>query len=369
MSDELGAVETTRVKKPRRYVEQRILVLHNADFGETSDGDPAFEARADVVNQAHDVARALVSRGHFVDVLGVDTEDLPGLFARLQEDPPDLIFNLIESLSRVDKYAVAAPALLDLFGVAYTGASVAAFVLSQDKLRSKQLLTAENVQTPRAALVGPLFRSHVADLAAVAGFGYPLIVKFADESGSFGLSADSVCSDGDALVRHLRTLRERHPGRRMFVEQYIEGRELNVALLGNRLLPTTEIDFSHLPPTEPRILTYDAKWKKDSVGYQRISGSKPAVGLPSQLAERIRQMAERAFSALGLCDYGRVDLRLSQDGTPYVLEVNPNCDLSDGAGLSMAAKAAGLSYEDLVDEVAQSALNRSRNGMAQSEPP
>lgn len=358
MSDDPEEPKSAKSSKHRRFAEQRILVLHNADFAETPDGDPAYESRADVLNQAHDVARALATRGHFVDLLGIDREDVPALLSRLQNDPPDLVFNLVESLVKIDAHQVVTPALLALFDVPFTGASAATMLLAGDKMRTKQVLAAEGIPTPRGVLLSGPFRSSVADLSSIARLGYPLIAKFPDESGSFGLTPHSVVNSDDSLLAHLRVLRETYPLRRILVEQYIEGRELNVSLLGHRVLPIAEIDMSRLPDGQPRIVTYDAKWNKTSADYALVSSSRTATDLAQPVAEKIKQVAERAFAALGMCDYGRVDFRLSSDGTPYVLEVNANCDLSDGAGLSLAARSVGIPYDELVEEVAQSARRR-----------
>ncbi|MFO0655159.1 MAG: ATP-grasp domain-containing protein [Polyangia bacterium] len=345
------------------FAEQRILVLHNADFGEQPDGDESYESRADVANQAHDVARALVTHGHFVDVVGIDRDELPSLMERLRTDPPDLVFNLVESLAMQDENCVAATAILELFGIPFTGSGTLAMSLSCDKQRSKHLLRGDGIPTPRAAVVEPQFRSRISDLNAVAAVGYPAIVKLLSEHGSQGLSFDSVVYDEESLIRQLRVMRDYFPGRRILVEQYIDGRELNVGLLGDRLLPVCEIDLSAIPTGKPRIVTYTGKWRPESEEYRMMPSSKVAVGLSAALTERIQQVAQRSFSALGVTDYGRVDIRLSQDGIPYVLEVNPNCDISDGAGLSRAALAAGIPYDALIEQVAYSARQRFSGGI------
>jgi len=343
-----------------RFPEQRILVLHNADFGEISDGDPTFESRADVVNQAHDVARALVTHGHFVDVMGVDRDDLGELTERLRDDPPDLVFNLVESLAQVDQNHVVAPALLELFGVPFTGPGTLAMAMCANKQRTKQILKAEGIPTPRWSVIEALFRSRVADLAAVngAGVGYPAIVKLLSEDGSQGISPASVVFDDEALGRQLRAMRDQFPGRRLLVEQYIDGRELSVAFLDDKLLPITEMDLTQIPSGQPRIVTYEGKWIKDSEAYKNTKPSTAAVDLPQALSDRIYSVARSSFAALGVVDFGRVDLRLSNDGTPYVLELNPNCDLSDGAGFSRAALAAGLPYDQVIETIATAARER-----------
>ncbi len=345
-------------ERSHSFPEQRILVLHNSDFGESSDGDPTHEARADVVNQAHDVARALVTHGHFVDVIGVDRDDLPELLERLQDDLPDLVFNLVGSLAQVEQNSVVATALLEAFGVPFTGPGTLSIASCCNKQRTKQILHSEGISTPRWSVVDAQFRSRVADLAAVAGVGYPAIVKLLADDGAQGISHRSVVFDDDGLARQLRAMREQFPGRKLLVEEYIDGRELNVSLLGERLLPMMEIDLSSLPKGLPRIVTYDWKWTKGSDDYKRASASTLAQGLSPSLIERIQSVARQSFAALGVCDYGRIDLRLASDGTPYVLEVNPNCDLSDRAAIALAAQAAGIAYDEMIEEIAESARDR-----------
>ncbi len=358
MSDDPDEPLQRATERPGTYQEQRILVLHNADFGESSDGDPSFESRADVVNQAHDVSRALVTRGHFVDVMGIDRRDLPDLLERLREDPPDLVFNLVESLAQVDQNAMAVTALLELFDVPFTGPGTLSVGICCNKQRTKQILKAEGLPTPRWGVVDGQFRSRIADLTAVAGVGYPAIVKLLAEDGSLGISSSSVVYDDDALARQLRVMREQFPGRKLLVEQFIDGRELYVALLGDRMLPVTEIDLSAIPAGQPRIVTYDGKWTKGSADYLNTPSSRLATGLSLSQTERLQSVARNSFAALAVCDYGRVDLRLASDGTPYVLEVNPNCDLSDGAGLSHSARAASIPYDQMIDAIAVSARER-----------
>ncbi|MBL8632085.1 MAG: hypothetical protein JNM40_02595 [Myxococcales bacterium] len=358
MPDDPGEPSTRTSESSSPFHEQRVLVLHNVDFPDNSDEVLGQESRTEVVSQAHDVSRALVTHDHFVDVMGIDREDLADLLGRLREDPPDLVFNLVESLSQLGQHEKVVPSLLELFDVPFTGSGAMTIALCGNKQRAKQILKAEGLLTPRWAVLDGLARSRVSDVAAVAAVGYPAIVKLLAEDGSLGLTFNSVVFDDDGLRRQLKVMREQFPGRKLLVEQYIDGRELHISLLGDRLLPITELDMSGLPPELPRIVTYNSKWEKDSLDYQRISSVMVAVGLSPSVTERILSAARHCFTTLGVTDYGRIDLRLAKDGTPYVLEVNPNCDLSDGAGLSRAARAAGIAYDQLITTIAASAKER-----------
>jgi D-alanine-D-alanine ligase len=185
---------------------------------------------------------------------------------------------------------------------------------------------------------------------------FPLIVKPAREDASVGITRTSVVHDRRQLAAQVARVRARFR-QPVLVERYIEGRELYVSLLGDDALPMHEIDFSTLPADRPRIVTYLGKWAPKSI---ECRGTRPikCEGLDDRSRERCVAAARAAFAALGLRDYARVDLRLAADGTPYVIDVNPNCDLSDGAGVSRAASYGGLSYPELIWRVCKAALAR-----------
>jgi D-alanine-D-alanine ligase len=345
---------------PAEPRELRILVLHNSDFDLDSAGSDAdVLARADVVGAAQDVARALAARGHFAEIQGVDADDLGALLARLKADPPDLVFNLVESLSGDARHHVLVPGLLELMQVPYTGSTPLPLALALHKFQTKQVLRAAGLPTPAAVLLPAAPRDRAADIAAARAVGYPLFLKLATEDGSLGITSESVVHGDEALLTQLDRLRGRytHP---ILAERYIAGRELYVSLVGNdppQVLPLLEMDFSRLPSGMPRIVSYDAKWKTESAAYQgTVSGQ--AAPVPPALLARIEEVARLSCVALEVTDYARCDFRLADDGTPYVLEVNPNCDLSDGAGFSKSAALAGIPYEQLVERIALAALAR-----------
>lgn len=333
----------------------KITVLFNQDYDPEAlnPEDPGWAARADVAGVARDVALALER------LPGAAVELLPaagrafGFVQRLVDAPPDLVFNLCESVSGDSRGELAIPPILDSLGLAYTGSPALALGLCLHKHKAKEVLRAAGVSTPEAAVV----RSP-ADLPAL-DVPLPAIVKPAREDASVGISRSSVCHDRaslEAQVLHvLATYRQE-----ALVERYVEGREIYVALLGNAppaILPFTEIDFSAMPADRPRIVTYEAKWAAGSVE-DRGTRSTGVEIADDALRGRIEETATAAFRALELCDYGRVDLRVSPDGVPYVIDVNPNCDLAAGAGFARAAARSGLSYEALVHRLVEVALAR-----------
>jgi D-alanine-D-alanine ligase len=342
----------------------RVVVLHNRDF-DPRDSDPEASSRADVENAARDVVRALVERGHVASLFAVAGDADPATAATaalgaLRELAPDLVFNLCESLGGDARHEIVLPTLLDAAGLRYTGSGPLALGLALRKDVTKQLLRARAVPTPPAFTVED-------DAVDGAALGFPLIVKPAREDASVGISCASVVHDQralDARVAEVRT-RYRQPA---LVERFVDGRELYVSLIGNdppEALPMHEIDFSAMPPDRPRIVSYEGKWDTSSVEYH---GTRPvrAVGLDDETRGRCEAAARAAFAALELRDYARVDLRLAPDGTPYVIDVNPNCDLSDGAGVSRAASFGGLTYPDLIERICEAAIARYRRESEES---
>jgi D-alanine-D-alanine ligase len=190
---------------------------------------------------------------------------------------------------------------------------------------------------------------------------FPLIVKPSREDASVGIENSSVVYTIDALKKQIsKIIREyKQP---VLVEQFIEGRELNVAILGNEepiVLPISEIDFSLLPKNFPKIVTYKAKWVEDSVEYKGTNGKCPA-DLPLKIQDNVKSIAMRAFSIMNCRDYARVDIRLTSNGTPYVLEINPNPDISIDSGFARSARTFGLEYPQMICKITEVALKRAK---------
>jgi D-alanine-D-alanine ligase len=358
-----SASETSERRPPsRRTRGKRVVVLYNVDYEDAPpEDDPAWAARAQVGEVAASVAAVLAEAGHDAQLVGVDG-DLAALRERLNELDPDCAFNLCESLCGDARLESAVPLLLELLGIPFTGSppEVLSFALRKDRVKKR--LEEAGIPTPAGRiLTSP---SDPCDLP------YPLIVKPVREDGSVGIWRTSVVHNDQELARAVEMVVTtfRQP---CLVEQFIEGRELNVALIGHptpRVLPLSEIDFGALPPDVPRIVSYDAKWSSGSVD---DLGTVPVLHplLPNSVAARVRRAAAEAFRAVGVRDYGRVDVRLAPSGIPYVVDVNPNCDLSAGAGMARAAAAVGIDYAALVGLLVRYASRRRRvsNGAARED--
>jgi D-alanine-D-alanine ligase len=338
-----------------------VAVLFNVDYQDSSpDGDPGYEARADVATVAEAVARELSDGAHEAFLLPVDG-DLSAMKQRIAELEPDCAFNLCESLAGDTRLESAVPLVLDLLGLPFTGSPAEAISQALYKDRVKQRLLSAGVPTPPACVMA--CATDACDLP------FPLIVKPVREDGSVGITSKSVVANETelraAVERIASTLRQP-----CLVEQFVAGREFNVALIGYptaRVLPLSEIDFSALPPDLPAIVSYEAKWNEGSVD---DLGTQPVLmpQLPNGVAARVRRVAVEAFRAVGVRDYGRIDVRLSPNGIPYVVDVNPNCDLSPFAGMARAAAAVGMDYASLVKLLVRYALRRRKKDVQEARP-
>ncbi|HET6611080.1 MAG TPA: hypothetical protein VFG83_03790 [Kofleriaceae bacterium] len=336
----------------------RVLLVYNTDYdAELMEASPADVSA--VREAALAVAAGVDGAGHGCEVLGIGGPDITTLMSRLKSDPPDLVFNLCESLAGNTKNEVVVPALLDLAGVAYTGPGPLAIGLCLHKDRTKDILVARGVPTPPSVVLAGEADFAAAEAGNLA-IDYPCFVKLCHEDASVGIDETNVAANPAALARRARQLvaAYRQP---VLAEAYVDGREVNVTLMGNGdeviALPLHEIDFSAMPAHRPRIVSYAAKWDPDHVDFGGTVPVPVTAMAPAQIAA-VTEVAIAAYGALGLRDFGRVDVRIAKDGTPMVIDVNPNCDLSPDAGFARAAAAAGMSYADLVGRICELASRR-----------
>ncbi len=313
------------------------------------------------------VCRAVNEYGLECEPMGLQGPDLGRLLEEVERNPPDLVFNLCESLNRDTRNEVVVPAVLDMLRVPYTGPGPITIGLCLDKDRTKQVLLRHGVPTPPHRVVNRLAEldDPAHPFGPAAGGDQPQLehaqfVKLLREDASIGIEASNLVTDRDALCRRVTELMREH-NQPILVERYIEGREVNVTVLGNgegaRVLPLHEIDFGRMPAERPRVLTYAAKWDENHVDYIG-SVPIPMVDVPPAVEEDIRRAALESFHALGLRDYGRVDMRLDDDGRPWVIDVNPNCDLSPDAGLPRTARSIGLDYPHIIGHICELAWRR-----------
>ena len=301
------------------------------------------------------IATDLRRAGYHAIVFNV-MDDFGRLVGAIESFRPDVIFNLVE-LFRDDPVSESAVAgVYSLLGVPYTGNTPLCLATCQRKFRTKLLLDSEKIPTAPYRLVEhlPLPRS--------LGLKWPVIVKPAREDASGGVDLGAVVKDRAALEQRVRHVLQRFH-QPALVEEYVEGREIHAGVFGNSppmVLPLMELEWIAEAGREwqPRILSYKAKWDPTSPEFYAYREMVPARRLPAGVANRIRETAIAAYRVLGCRDYARVDFRVAADGTPYVLEVNPNPNLLAGTGYLRCAENAGISAKAALDRLVRMALAR-----------
>jgi D-alanine-D-alanine ligase len=325
---------------------RRVLLLLHDELMPPESIEGLSPSEIHPIAQEYDVLSTLQNLGHEVKVLGV-TDELAPIRRTIDEWKPDIAFNLLTHFHGVGTYDSYVVSYLELLRCAYTGCNPRGLMLANDKVLSKKILTWHRIPIPRFA-VYPMGRR----AKAPPRLDFPLFVKSAAEHASVGISQASIVNDEDSLAERVEFI-HRTASTDAIAEQYIEGRELTVSVMGNTraiVFPVWEMRFENLPRGTAPIATSKVKWDLD---YQKKIGVKngPARRLPEGKPEEIVRMARRIYKALGLTGYARIDFRLAPDGRLYVLEANPNPDLCHDEDLADSAKAGGIDYPSLVQRI------------------
>ena len=334
----------------------RIGVLY--DFWWEDEGKhlrAARPPRRTADEDVQEVYEALKKAGHNPVYLRLD--GTAHSLIELAQSETDLVFNLVESFGGDDSYDTNVAAFLELLGRKFTGAGAHGLYLAQDKALAKKIFAFHGIHTPYFATVYRGRTDHSHDIQ------FPVIVKPAREDGSIGIHFGAVCGSIKELMERLDYIHTEFDTPAL-IEEYIEGRELYVSVLGNdkpEALPIVELDLSKLPKGTPRIAGSEVKWEEDTQAYKKTWPFLPE-DLDEDLVARIQDTAVQAFQALQLRDYGRIDFRLATDGTLHVLEVNPNPYLLPSAEFALAAKKAGRPFPQLIERIVEVALARYANG-------
>ncbi len=329
----------------------RVLVDEDEEQA-TGSGDKSPVVRTlDKKEVEQEVAEALVKLGH--DPVMYELDGTQKSLLGLGKADCDLVFNLVESFADDDTADFKIAAFLKLLGKKYTGTGTHGLLLAQDKAVAKKIFAFHGIHTPTFAksFRGRLDFSH--DLQ------FPVIVKPAREDGSIGIEFSAVVSSIRELMERMDWLHANFDSP-VLIEEYIDGREMYVGVIGNdnpEALPVVELDLSKLPDGTPKIAAAEVKWGKGTKAY-RDTKSAIATDVPDEITATLQQTAVAAFQALELRDYGRVDMRLQADGTVHVIEVNPNPWLSSRAEFAMAARKAGRTYPQLLEEIVELAIAR-----------
>ena len=333
----------------------KIVVIYDrvlVDEDEEAASDKAPVTRTlDKKEVEEEVAETLVKLGHDPVLHEIDgtTKTLFAL-ARIE---CDLVFNLCESFGGDSTADFKIAAFLELLGKRYTGSGTHGLMLAQDKATAKKIFAFHGITTP---LFGKYLRGR---LDFTHDMDFPVIVKPAREDGSIGIEFSAVVNSIRELGERMDWLHQ-HFDSPVLVEEYIEGREMYVGVIGNEkpeALPVIELDLSKLPEGTPRIAGAEVKWGKGTKAYKDTK-SAIATDLPEETVAALNQAAIGAYRALELRDYGRIDMRLQPDGRVHVIEANPNPWLASRAEFAMAARKSGRTYTELVAEIVELAMAR-----------
>jgi D-alanine-D-alanine ligase len=268
----------------------------------------------------------------------------------------NLVFNLTESYAGDDTMDMNIAGYMDLIHLPYTGTGPRGLFLGQDKSVAKKLFQFHEVKTPFFATSYKGMLDHSHDIE------FPLIVKPTSEDGSIGIDGDSVVGSIKELMERIHYIHEEFDSPAL-IEEYIDGREIYAAVLGNsnpEVLPLIELDLSKLPKGTPRVAGQDVKFDRETEAY-KLTKSALAEDLDEATVEKLTETARLAFSALKFRDYGRIDMRLSKKKEVFVIEANPNPWLASSQEFAMAAKKSGRNYTQLIGEIVDMAWSRAQS--------
>ena len=280
-------------------------------------------------------------------------DDLQLMLNDIKIKKPDVIFNFVEIYKEDSRFEMNIVGIYELLGIPYTGAPALALANCQNKILAKRLLSSNGLTIP------PYFIVNQKAIRYRHKLRYPLLVKPSLEDASVGIENESIVYNGKQLKERINYVLH-YFAQPVLVEEFIEGRELNVAVLGDkrlRVLPISEIDFSKMPDHLHNIVSYQAKWDPLHESYHKTIPKCPAR-LPKKIENKAKEMALKAFAVMDCRDYARIDMRLDSENKLYVLEVNPNPDLTDGAGFMRSAGAAGFSYAQALKRIIMLAYAR-----------
>ena len=314
-------------------------------------------AKADFHNEEwrteHYVASTLRKLGHEVKMLGVRS-DLALIRSTVEEFKPDIVFNLLEEFHDQPLYDQNVVSFLELIPVSYTGCNPRGMILSRDKALARKVLTYHRIPGPEFAVFHKGRK-----VKRPKKLNFPLFIKSQIEEASLGISQASIVDNERDFLERVAFMHEKH-NTDVIAEEFIDGRELYVGLIGNErltTLPIWELVFENMPEGAPRIATRRVKW---DAKYQKKHGitSREARDLSPELKKRIENLCRRTYRALGISGYARIDLRLRPNGDVFIIEANPNPEVADGEDFADSARKAGYSYEALLQKILALGLKR-----------
>ena len=337
---------------------QRVLALVHKGLEPPDEKVDKATAETAEWRMEYDVVRTLKVLGHEIRVIGVH-DDLTPIKKTMDEFKPTITFNLMEAFDDIIVFDQNVVSYLELLKVPYTGCNPRGLTLSRDKALAKKLMAYHRIPVPDF-LVVPLGGK----TKLPKRLQFPLIVKSLTYESSTGISQASVVENDEQLVKRVQFIHDTimTPA---IIEEFIDGRELYVGVMGNDRLqtfPVWEMSFAKLPENNWKIATERVKW---SVKYQKKHGIDTALaGLPDDQAAKVQHLSKRVYRALDLSGYARVDLRMKENGEMYVIEANPNPQLAQGEDFAASAQRAGVSYAKLIERIINLGLQWQPSRMA-----
>jgi len=325
----------------------KVLILfdvaHQLDPGETLSPE---QLKQEQKPTEADVMESLMRLGHSVETLAV-FDDVTHIVEKLNTCVPDVVFNLSESFRHNRAHEPNIPALLELMKVRYTGSGPDALLLCKDKAITKKVLAYHHIRLP-----GFVVSHRPSPLRRLKRFKFPAFVKPLSEESSDGISKASFARDEREAIERAQFIHQKFDCDAL-IEEYIEGRELYISVLGSRrltVLPPREVFFEHMPADVPKFATYRAKWND---AYRQKWGitNGAARELAPEVEKDLRKIARNIYGWLKIRGYGRLDVRLTPEGELFLIEVNPNPSLSQDEDFAQSAAAAGMDYDGLITAI------------------
>jgi D-alanine-D-alanine ligase len=331
--------------------EKRKTFIRGKNNGHSTENLVIEDLRNEILEEIDRVKKALEIRDRQVTVIPVGME-LQNFIEQIQRVNPACIFNFFESSNGNSLQEMNFSSVMDFLNLKYTGSKSFTLGLAVHKNLVKDLLVRNGIPTPEFWFI-PVEK----EVPSIGEYLFPLIIKPNREDASIGIDNEAVVYTQKQLTDRVSFVHEQFK-QPAIVERYISGRELNVSIIGNRklrVLPISEIDYSQMPAHLHNIVTYEAKWAEKSVYFQSTIPVCPTQ-LPKGVEEQVQEIALAAFRVIGCRHYARIDLRLDEKENPFVLEVNPNPDISPDAGFPRSALQGGISYDDLINDILDLAL-------------
>jgi D-alanine-D-alanine ligase len=353
-------------------VSSRVLILWNQvdddvyshfrrEDRRTVDWNPSIsiEPWETVEEEMQLIKRSVETAGHTVTMVNV-RDNFDVMLEALRTHNPDVVVNLVEFFRDDAELEHDVPALFELLGIEYTGNRPLALSLCQKKPQAKALLAAHGLPVPKGVVIEDVAK--IPTVIGEHGLKFPIMVKPAYDDASGGIDSGSVVHDFAALEARVTKMLLEHK-QSALVEEYIDGREIHCAILGDKPLPLYEMQFKGGNDENgkplPRIITYRAKWDPYSRDHHAVEGVCPVPDLEPETVKYIEDVAMRAYRALNCRDYARVDMRLDpKSGEPYILEVNPNPDLAESCAFNASSLASGRTYAQMICEIVALAIAR-----------